>query len=216
MQAETKYENARHYFLKVFQSDFDGRSIPDVLINRYQRNGFIECQTLDLVKLNQRIQDSHLEVVSMSDKTIQDLIEDLRGEIPNLFKVCESIALLDMIAAFAHSAIDSEYKRPDLTDCIGIKSGRHPVREKVCQSLCILCLQLTFRQGSSTEVRPERCLCVPTDPSADHHRLQYEWQEHIYSFRSSHDCDGSSWQFRPCSICIVPNYSSDFCTSFNG
>jgi len=82
--------------------------------------------------LNQRIQDSHLEVVSMSDKTIQELIENLRGEIPSLYQVCESIALLDMVAAFAQLATTSDYSRPELTDCIGIKSGRHPVREKVC------------------------------------------------------------------------------------
>jgi DNA mismatch repair protein MSH4 len=43
--------------------------------------------------------------------------------------------LLDMIAAFGHSATISDYCRPELTDCIGIKSGRHPVREKVCQML---------------------------------------------------------------------------------
>jgi DNA mismatch repair protein MSH4 len=132
MQAETRYENARHYFLRLYESDFDGRAVPDILINRYQKKGFIECQTIDLMKLNQRIQDSHLEVVSMSDKTIQELIENLRGEIPSLYQVCESIALLDMVAAFAQLATTSDYSRPELTDCIGIKSGRHPVREKVC------------------------------------------------------------------------------------
>lgn len=132
MQAETKYDNSRHYFLRLYESDFDGRAIPDILINRYQKKGFIECQTLDLMKLNSRIRDSHLEVVSMSNKTIQELIESIRAEIPSLYQVCESIALLDMIAAFGHLAIGSEYSRPDLTDCIGIKSGRHPVREKVC------------------------------------------------------------------------------------
>jgi DNA mismatch repair protein MSH4 len=132
MQAETRYENARHYFLRVSEADFDGRALPGVLINRYHKKGFIECQTLDLVKLNQRIQDSHLEVVSMSDKTIQELIETLRGEIPGLYQVCESIALLDMMAAFAHLATSSDYVRPELTEEIGIKSGRHPVREKVC------------------------------------------------------------------------------------
>jgi DNA mismatch repair protein MSH4 len=142
MQAETKYENARHYFLRLYESDFDGREIPEILINRYRKKGSIECQTLDLMKLNQRIEDSHLEVVSMSDKTIQELIENLRGEIPSLYQVCESIALLDMIAAFGHSATISDYCRPELTDCIGIKSGRHPVREKVCQ---MLSMQRSFR-----------------------------------------------------------------------
>jgi DNA mismatch repair protein MSH4 len=102
MQAETKYDNSRRYWLRISETSFDGRSLPDVLVNRYRKKGFIECQTLDLMKLNQRIEDSHQEVVLMSDKTIQDLIDNIRGEIPSLFRVCESIAMLDMIASFGY------------------------------------------------------------------------------------------------------------------
>ena len=133
MQAETRYENSRRYYLRLPEGDFDGRAIPDILVNRYRKKGFIECQTLDLMKLNKRIEDSHLEVVLMSDQTIQALIDDILGEIPVLFRVCESIAMLDMITAFAHLAISSteDYVKPEITDCIAIKSGRHPVREKV-------------------------------------------------------------------------------------
>ena len=36
----------------------------------------------------------------MCDKTIQELLDNIRGEIPSLFRVCESIAMLDMLAAF--------------------------------------------------------------------------------------------------------------------
>ena len=82
MTAETKYHNSRRYYLRISESHFDGRSLPDVLVNRYRNKCFIECQTLDLMKLNQRIEDSHQEVVLMSDKTIQELIDNIRGEIP--------------------------------------------------------------------------------------------------------------------------------------
>jgi DNA mismatch repair protein MSH4 len=102
IQAETRYDNSRRYWLRIAESSLDGRAIPDILINQYRKKGFLECQTLDLVKLNQRIEDSHQEVVLMSDKTVQTLIDDIRGEIPRLFRVCESIAMLDMIAAFRY------------------------------------------------------------------------------------------------------------------
>lgn len=132
MQAETRYDNARRYYLRVAESDFDGRAIPDILINRLKKKGCIECQTLELMKFNQRIEDSHQEIVLMSDKTVQELMDKIRGEIPTLFRVCESIAMLDMMAAFGHLAISGEeYTRPEIADCIAIKSGRHPVREKV-------------------------------------------------------------------------------------
>ncbi|KAH7417464.1 DNA mismatch repair protein-like protein MutS [Cadophora sp. MPI-SDFR-AT-0126] len=133
--AETRYDNSRRYFLQLFESDFEGRPIPDILINRYRKKGKIECQTLELVKMNQRIEGSHQEVVLMSDQTVQQLIDDIRGEIPALFRVCESIALLDMIASLAHLATtneqQAEYTRPQITDCIAISAGRHPIRERI-------------------------------------------------------------------------------------
>jgi len=82
------------------------------------------------VKTNHRLEDSHQEVILMSDKTIQQLLDDVRAEIPILFKIGEGIAMLDMLAAFATLAMSHEYARPELTGNIVIKSGRHPVREK--------------------------------------------------------------------------------------
>jgi len=131
MQAETRFENARRYYLRVSESDFDGQALPDILVNRYHKKGYIECQTLDLMKLNQRIEDSHQEIILMSDNTIQQLLDNVRGHISSLFRVCESIAMLDMIASLVHLATTSDYTRPEISDCIVIQSGRHPVREKV-------------------------------------------------------------------------------------
>ncbi|KAG4031595.1 hypothetical protein MFRU_009g03560 [Monilinia fructicola] len=132
MQGETKFDNLRRYYLRFSENEFDGRSIPDVLINRFRRKGYIECQTLDLVKLNQKIEDSHIEVILGSDKTIQGLLERVRSEIPSLFRVCESIAMLDMIASFGQLVTSQDsYVRPEITNCIAIKSGRHPIRDKI-------------------------------------------------------------------------------------
>jgi DNA mismatch repair protein MSH4 len=140
MVAEMRYDNSRRYWLRISESDFDGRPLPDVLINRFRKKGYVECQTLDLVKLNQRIEDSHQEVVLMSDKTIGKLLDNIRGEIPILFRVCESIAMLDVIACFSQLVTTNkygEYVRPELTDCLVIKSGRHPVREVVGSGLLL-------------------------------------------------------------------------------
>ena len=130
-----RYDNARRYYLRVAESDFEGRSLPEILINKYRKKGWIECQTLDLVKLNQRIEGSHQEAVLMSDQTVQGLIDNIRGEIPALFRVCESIAMLDMITAFAHLAttVDphAEYTRPQISNEMFVERGRHPIKERV-------------------------------------------------------------------------------------
>lgn len=128
---DPKYDPARQFCFRVAASEFQGRPIPDVFVNAVCRNGTIECQTLDLMKMNQKIKDAHNEVVGMSDMSIQELIEKVRACIHPLFKISEAIALLDMLAAFAHVATAHDYVKPEITDALAIKAGRHPIREKI-------------------------------------------------------------------------------------
>lgn len=126
-----KYETARGYYIRLPRSELEDRPLPDIFINVFRKRNIVECQTLDLMKLNQKIVDSHHEVVNMSDRSIQELIDEIRGETAILFKVCESIAMLDMLASFAQLVTTLDYCRPELTDTLAIKAGRHPIREKI-------------------------------------------------------------------------------------
>ena len=105
--------------------------MPPVFINFYRRKNIVECQTLDLIKLNQKINDSHHEVLQMSDRVVQEVIESVRADVAPLFRISESIATVDMLAAFAQVATSQDYCRPELTSTLAIKSGRHPIHEKI-------------------------------------------------------------------------------------
>ncbi|KAK4992615.1 MutS protein msh4 [Elasticomyces elasticus] len=128
---ETKFDNPRQFYIRLPASELAERPLPPMFINVYRKKNWVECQTLDLAKRNQKIVDSHTEVLLMSDKAVQELIGDIRGQISILFKICEGIAMLDMICAFAQLVTSQEYVRPQLTDTLAIKAGRHPVREKI-------------------------------------------------------------------------------------
>ncbi|QSS54759.1 DNA mismatch repair protein [Histoplasma capsulatum var. duboisii H88] len=128
---DLRFETGRQYYFRLSVSILDNNPLPDVFINIFKRKTYIEFQTLDLVKLNQKITDSHNEVINMSDRTIQELIEDIRSQIAGLFRVSESIAMLDVLVAFAHLVTIQDYVRPELTDTLAIKAGRHPIREKI-------------------------------------------------------------------------------------
>ncbi|KAL9002987.1 MAG: hypothetical protein Q9188_004105 [Gyalolechia gomerana] len=128
---EMKYDTARQYYIRISVSELEERNLPDVFINVFKRRNFVECQTLDLVKHNQKIIDSHHEVLLLSDESVQLLINNVREDIAPLFKTCEAIALLDMIASFAQLVTIQDYCRPELTDTLGVKAGRHPIREKI-------------------------------------------------------------------------------------
>ncbi|KAK2754230.1 MutS protein msh4 [Arachnomyces sp. PD_36] len=131
LAVDLRFETARQYYIRISISELSDRTLPDIFINTFRKKGYVECQTLDLVKLNQKISDSHNEVINMSDRSIQELIEDVRSEISCLFRVSEGISMLDMLGAFAQLVTTQDYVRPELTDTLAIKAGRHPVREKI-------------------------------------------------------------------------------------
>ncbi|KAL8928235.1 MAG: hypothetical protein Q9208_001945 [Pyrenodesmia sp. 3 TL-2023] len=128
---DMKYETARQYYIRIAVSELEDRDLPAVFINVFRRKNNIECQTLDLLKINQKIIDSHNEVLQLSDGAIQDLMDKVRDDVAPLFKTCEAVALLDMVASFAQLVTLHDYCRPEFTDAFAIKSGRHPIREKI-------------------------------------------------------------------------------------
>ncbi|KXT00085.1 hypothetical protein AC578_5790 [Pseudocercospora eumusae] len=126
----TKYENGRQFYLRLRVDELADRALPAVFINSYRKKDMIECQTLDLVKRNQKIVDAHIEVLNMSDKSIRELIVNLREHMSGMFKICECVAMLDMLASFAHIVALQDYVRPAMSETLAIRAGRHPIKEK--------------------------------------------------------------------------------------
>ncbi|ETS87201.1 hypothetical protein PFICI_01029 [Pestalotiopsis fici W106-1] len=130
---DIKYDDNRKHYIRVKDCELEGRDIPDLLINRVRRGGYLECQTLCLVQLNNRITDSHNETVMLSDKVIRELLDAIRGHVANLFRACEGIALLDMLAAFGQAITTRDYIRPEFGDTLALKAARHPIIEMMLQ-----------------------------------------------------------------------------------
>lgn len=128
---QTKFDNPRQFYVRLRAEDLEARDLPAVFINVFRKKDNIECQTLELLKRNQKIADAHTEVILMSDKTVQALIADVRQHMGSLFRICEGVAMLDMLASFAHLVSTQDYVRPQLSDTLAIRAGRHPIREKI-------------------------------------------------------------------------------------
>ncbi|KAK7907967.1 hypothetical protein PG985_015270 [Apiospora marii] len=134
LSLDIKFDQDRKYWLRLRECDIENRDAPDILINRVRKGGYLECQTLPLVQINTRITDSHNEAVMLSDRVIHDLLSSIRGHIPNLFRVCESVALLDMMSSFGQSVTVRDYIRPEVgSGVLALKTARHPIYEKLMQ-----------------------------------------------------------------------------------
>lgn len=130
---QLKYDTARQFYIQIKANELEsGKDLPDVFVNHFRKGKTIECQTLDLIKYNQKIKDAHNEIIAMSDSSIQELIAAVRTNIHPLFKISESLALLDLLASFAHLVTTLTYVQPDIsTEALAIKTGRHPIRERI-------------------------------------------------------------------------------------
>ncbi|KAL4722088.1 MutS protein msh4 [Fusarium chlamydosporum] len=152
LNATLRYDNGRKYWLRLQAVDFDDQALPDILINVVRKKDKIECQTLDLVKLNVRLSDTTNEVVLRSDTVVQNLLKELQGDAKHLFQVCESIALIDMISSFAQLATTRDYVRPDISSALALKAARHPVLDRVKQ-YCFHIVTGCNMSGKSTYIR---------------------------------------------------------------
>ncbi|OHE98466.1 MutS domain V [Colletotrichum orchidophilum] len=130
IDASLRFDNGRKYSLRMRAVDFEDRAVPAVLVNQTMKGRHIECLTMHLKKLNQRIADSVAEVVMLSDKVIQDLIDSIRTQLQPLYRVCDSIALLDMITSFAQASSTYDWTRPGISDTLALKAARHPIMDK--------------------------------------------------------------------------------------
>ncbi|KAK3677810.1 MutS protein msh4 [Recurvomyces mirabilis] len=128
---QTKFDNTRQFYIKLRAEELEDRNLPAVFINVFRKKDMIECQTLDLMKRNQKIANAHSEVLVMSSQTVEQLITDIREHMSALFKICEGLAMLDMLASFAQVVTSQDYVRPVISETLAVSAGRHPIREKI-------------------------------------------------------------------------------------
>ncbi|KAK6369222.1 MutS protein msh4 [Lithohypha guttulata] len=135
---ELKHDPVRHFYIQIKSADIQSNTaLPDIFVHVFRKgNKHVECQTIDMVKQNQRISDMHNEIIAMSDSSIQTLINEVRGKIHPLFKISEGIALLDLLTTFATNVTSSSdtYICPEITPgTLALKSSRHPLLAATAQ-----------------------------------------------------------------------------------
>ncbi|KAJ3348147.1 MutS protein msh4, partial [Allomyces javanicus] len=113
----------------------DGAPLPPVFVNVVKKRNGVRLTTLDTMKLNDRIRESMDEIFLISDQIVQDLTDQLRQHVGVLYRLSESVALVDMLAAFAVCARMFHYVRPQFKDAIAIQNGRHPVKDLLARGI---------------------------------------------------------------------------------
>jgi DNA mismatch repair protein MutS len=87
--------------------------------------------TVELADLDKKISEADARILASELAFFDGFVERIRGLAPQLRKVADALAQLDVFAAWATLATEENYTRPAIDETLGfeIEKGRHPVVE---------------------------------------------------------------------------------------
>ncbi|XP_039992286.1 mutS protein homolog 4 isoform X3 [Xiphias gladius] len=129
----TSFSTNRGFFIQMKQ---EGVVLPEgklpsefIKVTKHKNNyGFT---TADLMKMNDRCDEALREIFHMSYVVISQLLSTIHEHIHCLYKLSDAVSMLDMLLSLANACTVSDYVRPEFTDTLAIKQGRHPILERM-------------------------------------------------------------------------------------
>ncbi|CAH3162066.1 unnamed protein product [Porites lobata] len=135
---KTGFNATRGFFIQLTvnrDQDVDLSSLPSEFLKVVKVRGVVSFTTVDLFcfvfRFSDRIKESLNEIYLMTNVVVSELLCEIRDHMGCLYKLAELVSVLDMLVSFAHLCTISDYVRPEFTDTLAIKDGRHPILDKI-------------------------------------------------------------------------------------
>ncbi len=127
------FNNVFGYFLEVRNTHKD--KVPNDWIRKQTLTGAERYITPELKEYEEKILGAEEKILSLEVKLFESLITEILDYIQPIQLNANLIARLDCLQSFATIALKHHYRRPVLSDDLGlkIKEGRHPVIEHQLQ-----------------------------------------------------------------------------------
>ncbi|KAJ0009058.1 hypothetical protein NQD34_016473, partial [Periophthalmus magnuspinnatus] len=125
----TSFSTARGFFIqmKLDGMVFQNGKLPSEFIKVTKQKNNYSFTTVDLMKMNDRCDEALREIFHMSYVVICQLLSTVHEHIHCLYKLSDAVSMLDMLLSLANACTISDYVRPEFTDTLAIKQGRHPI-----------------------------------------------------------------------------------------
>ncbi|KAM4872669.1 mutS protein homolog 4 isoform 2-T2 [Thomomys bottae] len=129
----TSFSSARGFFIQMTTdcTAFPSDQLPSEFIKISKVKNSYSFTSADLLKMNERCQESLREIYHMTYMIVCKLLGEIYEHIHCLYKLSDTVSMLDMLLSFAHACTLSDYVRPEFTDTLAIKQGWHPILEKI-------------------------------------------------------------------------------------
>lgn len=128
---KVKYNKVFGYYIEVTNSFLD--LVPQDYIRKQTLTGGERFITEELKILEGKLLGAKDRIVALEYALFDDVRKKVAENIERFQKTAAALARLDVLCSFAKVAVDNNYCRPKVSDdsTILIKSGRHPVVEKL-------------------------------------------------------------------------------------
>ncbi|KAG9467940.1 hypothetical protein GDO78_014030 [Eleutherodactylus coqui] len=127
----TSFSTTRGFFIQMNMEGNAQQAVPAEFIKVTRVKNTYRFTSVELIKMNERCQESLKEIYHMSYLVICKLLGEIYEHIHCLYKLADAVSMLDMLLSFANICTFSEYVRPEFTDTTAIKQGWHPILEKI-------------------------------------------------------------------------------------
>ncbi|XP_041828889.1 mutS protein homolog 4 isoform X6 [Melanotaenia boesemani] len=131
----TSFSTARGFFVQMKLEGVvlpEGKLAPEFIKVTKQKNNYA-FTTADLMKMNGRCDEALREIFHISYVVIHQLLTTICEHIHCLYKLSDAVSMLDMLLSLANACTISDYVRPEFTDTLAIKQGRHPILERLAR-----------------------------------------------------------------------------------
>ncbi|XP_021013742.2 mutS protein homolog 4 isoform X1 [Mus caroli] len=129
----TSFSSSRGFFIQMATdcAALSSDQLPSEFIKISKVKNSYSFTSADLIKMNERCQESLREIYHMTYMIVCKLLSEIYEHIHCLYKLSDTVSMLDMLLSFAHACTLSDYVRPEFTDTLAIKQGWHPILEKI-------------------------------------------------------------------------------------
>ncbi|CAI9613738.1 unnamed protein product, partial [Staurois parvus] len=131
---KTSFSTARGFFIQMNAEGSMQQSLPAEFVKMTRAKNTYSFTTVDLIKMNERINESLREIYHMSYIIVCKLLNEIYEHIHCLYRLSDAVSMLDMLLSLASVCTLSDYVRPEFTDTMAIKLGWHPILEKISLS----------------------------------------------------------------------------------
>lgn len=126
-----KFNNVFGYYLEVSKGQV--HLVPDYFVRKQTLVNAERYITEELKELESKILGAEQKILHLEHKLFKEIRENVAGFSGDIKKTAHQISVLDSLCSLAESSLDYAYNPPKLdeSDHISIKSGRHPVVERL-------------------------------------------------------------------------------------